>query len=98
MGILDRIKSLFGKEIDFREMIHNGAVVIDVRSHSEFRYSHAKGSKNIPLDALKNKVKGLEGKVVILVCRSGVRAERAKSILNGFGIDAVNAGAWQNVD
>ena len=34
---------------------------------------------------------------IILVCRSGLRARNAKAILKGKGIEAVNAGAWQNL-
>ncbi|MEZ4928626.1 MAG: rhodanese-like domain-containing protein [Chitinophagales bacterium] len=36
-------------------------------------------------------------KPVILCCASGARSGQATSILKSKGIDAVNAGAWQNV-
>ncbi len=93
------IKSLFsGNSLNFKEMIHEGAVIIDVRSVAEFNAGHLKGSKNIPLDRIKGSIKNLKGKKVVLVCRSGARAARAKLILTNNGVEAHNAGAWQNLN
>lgn len=97
MGILGIIKSMFGNSTDYNALINNGAVVVDVRTPGEFQSGHVKGSQNIPLDVLPQKVSQLKGKEVILVCRSGGRAMRAKSILQNNGITAHNAGAWQNI-
>ena len=62
-----------------------------------FKGGHVKGSKNIPLPVLANKTKARNGKVVILVCKSGGRAGSAKGILTREGIEAYNTGAWQNL-
>jgi phage shock protein E len=98
MGFLSTLKnSLFGPKMDYRQMIKDGAVVIDVRSPQEFKGGNAAGSKNIPLGSLPSKVNELKGKEVILVCLSGGRAGQAKSILTRAGIKAHNAGPWQNV-
>ena len=98
MGFLsDLFKST--PSVDYKTLIASGARVVDVRSPQEFQSGHAKGSLNIPLDTLdKNMktIKGLKGPV-ILVCRSGNRASSALNILKKNGLEAVNAGAWQNV-
>jgi phage shock protein E len=94
MGIFSK---LFGQKADYKQLMANGAIVVDVRSPQEFKSGHFKGSKNIPLGSLPSKVKALNGKEVILVCRSGGRAGSAKSILSNHGIKAHNAGAWQNL-
>lgn len=98
MGILSKLFSgLLGPSVDYKEKIASGAIVVDVRTRSEFASGHAKNSKNIPLNELPKKVKKLKGKEVILVCRSGGRAAQAKSILSREGITAYNAGPWQRV-
>ncbi|MGJ8661193.1 MAG: rhodanese-like domain-containing protein [Bacteroidota bacterium] len=98
MGFFTKIKnSLFGPGMDYKQMIQNGAIVVDVRSPQEFKGGHAPGSKNIPLGNLSSKVSELKGKEVILVCLSGGRAGQAKNILTQAGITAHNAGPWQRV-
>lgn len=93
MGIFD---SLFKKE-DYGQLVKEGALVVDVRTPEEFNDGHVKGSENIPLNIISTRVKELEGKKIVLVCRSGGRASQALSILTSNGIEAVNAGAWTNV-
>lgn len=87
-----------GETVDYKELIANGAVVVDVRTPGEFQSGHVKGSKNIPLQTLQNSISSLKNKEVILVCRSGARAASAKNMLGKHGITAYNAGAWQNVN
>lgn len=63
MGLLDKLKeSIFGPSVDYKELIDNGAVLIDVRTPQEFKSGKARGSKNIPLQSLCNKVDSLKGK------------------------------------
>lgn len=75
-------------------------IIVDVRTQDEFNLDgHAEGSVNYPLDSIENHIERLRdfGKV-ILVCRSGARANVAKSILMESGINNVeNLGAWQNI-
>lgn len=99
MGILTTLKDMIAPaKVDYASLVDAGAVIIDVRSKEEFRQGHAKGSVNIPMHALKNKVKDLIDKEVILVCRSGARAGQAKSFLKDHSITAHNAGPWQTVE
>ncbi len=96
MSFLSSLKNkLFGPNIDYTELMQNGALIVDVRSPQEFKSGHAKKSKNIPLNVLKSKTASLKGKEIILVCKSGGRAGMAKSILKKEGIIAHNLGPWQ---
>lgn len=47
---------LFGTSVDYAELVKNRALILDVRTLSEFSGGHIKGSKNIPLQSLKNKL------------------------------------------
>ncbi|HRC33715.1 MAG TPA: rhodanese-like domain-containing protein [Bacteroidia bacterium] len=80
-------------------MVNNGAYLVDVRSESEFAQGSVKGAVNIPLDKLTNQLAKFKNKEqVVVFCRSGMRSEQAKSILNQYGITNVtNGGTWQNV-
>jgi rhodanese-related sulfurtransferase len=76
-----------------------GAVVIDVRSKSEFAQSNAQGSINIPLNELESSLNKIpKNSPIILCCASGTRSGMAKSILfkNGFK-DVHNVGSWTNL-
>ena len=45
------------ESIDFKALINEGAIIIDVRSHQEFQSGHVRKSKNIPLNELNMKYK-----------------------------------------
>jgi phage shock protein E len=95
--MLGFLKKLFGgTTVDFKELVNNGAVIIDVRSPGEYKSGHIKGSKNFPLDTIRNKVNDLKklNKPVITVCRSGARSGMAKGILKSAGIEVYNGGPW----
>jgi rhodanese-related sulfurtransferase len=81
------------------EYLENGAVVIDVRTPAEFADGHVKGSVNIPLDTIANKIENIKkyNKQIITCCRSGARSGTAARILNNNGVDTINGGPWQNV-
>ena len=41
---------LFGiKSVDYKQLVKNGAMIVDVRSQGEFKSGHIKGAVNIPL-------------------------------------------------
>lgn len=95
MSFLRKIFGL-GPKVNHHELIANGAVLIDVRTPSEFSAGHAKGSKNIPLDTIGHKVKKIEQlkKPIVLCCRSGMRSGQATAMLKRHGIEAYNGGPW----
>lgn len=82
------------------EWIENGAVVVDVRTKSEFADGHFPGSINIPVDVLPNELGLLKNKQskIIVYCRSGARSERAKQILSASGYSfVINAGGLSDM-
>ena len=95
--MINFIKNFFNKEkTDFASLVREGAVIIDVRTAGEFTEGHIRGSRNIPLDSIKNRlaeIKKLQ-KPVITVCRSGARSNMARSILASGGVTVYNGGAW----
>lgn len=75
-------------------------IIVDVRTEDEYNMDgHAECSVNYPLDKIENFVDTLRDyEQIILVCRSGNRANIAKSILAQYGIINVeNKGEWQNI-
>jgi rhodanese-related sulfurtransferase len=77
-----------------REAVRTGAsglVVVDVRSPGEFAAAHIRGSYNVPLDALPGvavELSGLGDATIALVCRTGVRAGQAETILRSAGLES----------
>jgi rhodanese-related sulfurtransferase len=100
--MINTLKQIFGlgPKVNYKELIANGAVVIDVRSKGEFSGGHARGSINIPLDQLGSGIKKIKDKdkVIITCCASGMRSASAKAILKSNGFKTVhNAGSWYNL-
>jgi len=93
------LKKLFGlaPKVDYHELIANGAVLIDVRTPAEFSQGNVKGSKNVPLNTIENKVKKIKKieKPIVLCCQSGMRSRQATSLLKRHGVAEVyNGGSW----
>jgi phage shock protein E len=98
--MIQLLKKIFGgTAVNYKELVKNGAIVIDVRSAGEYKTGHVPGSKNYPLDSLRGKVAELKklNKPVITVCRSGSRSGMAKGILRSAGIEAYNGGPWNSL-
>lgn len=75
-------------------------IIVDVRTVEEWNNDgHANCTVNYPLDELNTKIETLKAyEKVIVVCRSGNRANAAKEMLEQAGIKSVeNKGAWQNI-
>ncbi|WP_299184122.1 rhodanese-like domain-containing protein [uncultured Chryseobacterium sp.] len=99
--MLDVIKNLFGMDkTDYANLVKQGAVIVDVRSKSEFAGGHIKGSLNIPVDQLeKNLSKLSKDETIITCCASGMRSASAKSILQNNGYENVhNGGGWMSLN
>lgn len=95
------LQFLFGKKqnADLQSLVQNGAEIIDVRTPSEYKSGHIKGSVNIPLDQISTKVSDIKNKnkIIITCCRSGMRSGQAKSILQKNGIEVYNGGGWESL-
>lgn len=89
-----------GKTTDLKNIIAEGAFLVDVRSASEFARGHVRGSINIPLDKITTELSRFKNKKNIVVfCLSGGRSSQAKLILEKHGITGVvNGGTWKQVD
>jgi rhodanese-related sulfurtransferase len=100
--MINTIKSLlgFGPKVNYKELIQNGAQIIDVRTKGEYASGHIKGSINIPLNELSSQVKKIKkDKVVITCCASGMRSASAKAQLKSMGFNEVhNGGGWYSLN
>ena len=96
-------KKTFSNQLDnnsLSNLIKSGALLVDVRTQSEFRDGNVKGSINIPLDQIQKQISKFKNyDNIIVFCRSGNRSSHAKSILEQYGImNVTNGGSWQNVN
>jgi phage shock protein E len=98
MGLLGRI--LGGGSENVKELIAQGAVIVDVRSAGEFSGGHVAGSKNfpLPLDAKKEKQIMALNKPVVFCCASGMRSGQATSQMKAKGLECENGGGWMKVN
>ncbi|MBS1607908.1 MAG: rhodanese-like domain-containing protein [Bacteroidetes bacterium] len=98
--MLDTIKNIlgFGPKVDFLQLVKEGAVILDVRTKSEFDSGHIRGAINISVDQLRNSLAKLKDKnqPIITCCASGMRSASAKAILSSCGYKNVyNGGGWR---
>lgn len=90
---------------DVRQLRAAGAPVVDVRSPEEWAEGHLERSTLVPLPELAGRLGEVEAlvggdktKPVIVVCRSGARAEKARALLLQDGFTNVkNAGGWTSL-
>ena len=80
-------------------LLKEGGQIVDVRTVDEFVVGNKKGSINIPLESLNNRIKELDNtKPIILCCASGSRSGLAKRSLIAKGFENVyNAGTWRSL-
>lgn len=100
--MLDSINQFFFfTKTDYADLVKKGAIILDVRSKSEFESGHIKGSINIPVDQLQNNFAKLKdkNKFIITCCASGMRSGSAKTILSKNGYTNVhNGGGWRSLN
>jgi len=88
-----------GPKTDWKALVRNGAIIVDVRSKGEYQSGHIAGSQNIPLDTLHAQYAKIpKGKVVITCCASGMRSASAKGILKSKGYETYNGGGWMGLE
>lgn len=99
--MLTALKNILGMSpaTDFALLVKNGAQIIDVRTPGEYQGGHIKGSQNIPLDGLVQKLSKInKQKPVITCCASGMRSASAKQLLRAHGYTEVyNGGGWTSL-
>lgn len=99
--MINTIRKMFGlgSPTDYKMLMAQGAVVIDVRTNAEYAGGHIKKSINIPLDKLNSEIAKIKkGVPVITCCASGMRSAAAKNILKSKGFEEViNGGGWSSL-
>ncbi|RQP08677.1 MAG: rhodanese-like domain-containing protein [Chryseobacterium sp.] len=75
------------------------AFLVDVRTPEEFAEGSVPGAVNIPIEVLPENIDRFRGKGnVVVFCRTGNKAGKAKKILDEAGIKNVrNGGTWKEV-
>lgn len=101
--MINRLKKLFGlsAKVNYTDLVKQGAIILDVRSNTEYLNGHIKDSINIPVDTLRNNLFKLKDKnqPIITCCASGMRSASAKSILKSSGFTKVyNGGGWSSLN
>jgi phage shock protein E len=78
------------------QVLQRDAVIVDVRTKTEYSQGHIAGSKNIPLNEIRLKTDMIRkwNKPVVTVCRSGNRSATAKKLLKAAGVEVYNGGDW----
>jgi phage shock protein E len=74
-----------------RELVADGARLLDVRGPDEFADGHLPGAIHIPVDELQTRICELEPRDagVVVYCRSGRRSAKAAELLRTSGFAAV---------
>lgn len=90
----DEVKKMMDEKQSF--------TLIDVRTPEEFKSIHIKGAKNVPLQAIPQKISSTAAKkekMLVVYCQSGSRARAAQRTLKNMGYTNVkNLGsirAWK---
>jgi phage shock protein E len=85
-----------------REGLKKGALVIDVRSESEFQERHLPGAINVPLDRLRDEIARVapnKEQALLLHCLSGTRSGMGTSSLKEIGYQNVfNLGSYSRAE
>lgn len=74
-------------------------VIVDVRTPEEYSEGHLDKAVNIPLPLLSDSIEALKKyENIVLICKSGGRAGKAKKQLEESGFTNVyNGGGWQSL-
>jgi rhodanese-related sulfurtransferase len=82
-----------------RELVAQGALLVDVRTPWEYGRGHLPGALNVPVGEIAERVEELRrGLPVVVYCAAGVRSRSAAEILRRAGVEPVHnlgtPGAW----
>ena len=79
------------------EWVNGGALLLDVRTPSEFAGRHVEGAVNIPVQELSQRVDELDaGRRIVVYCKSGIRSRMARSVLERAGFEVCDLGAMRH--
>lgn len=100
--MLHILKKIFNPapNVNFKKILGEGAIILDVRTPAEFDSGHIKEAINIPLHSLDKKRldQAKKDKPIITCCASGIRSAAAKNTLKDWGFTQVyNGGSWRSL-
>jgi len=73
-----------------RELVSQGATLVDVRSPGEFEGGHIEGAINVPVGELASKLGQIpKDRAVVVYCASGMRSAKAATALRDAGYQDV---------
>jgi len=99
--VLFLLKKRFFDTTDYKALLVEGAIIVDVRSPAEFYGGNIENSLNIPVGELMNKLDYLKDKnqTIITCCASGMRSGAAKQLLVAKGYtNVINGGGWSSLN
>lgn len=87
-----------GSKHNGRELVANGALLLDVRTSEEFRAHHLDGAVNIPVQELGARLHelGAKDRPIVVYCRSGARSASAAQLMKGAGYEVLDIGGIGN--
>ena len=91
--VADNLATGLTRSIQWHELddaIDAGAILVDVRSASEFERGAIPGAVNIPLDELRDRWSELTDRQVIVHCQVGQRGHTAARLLAQLAVDVRN--------
>ena len=92
------LKYTIGNKKNYKELLNEGAIIVDVRTESEFKSGHLENSINMPLKDLTYRISEFDKKDnIVTVCALGIRAESAKKYFESKGYKVANGGRWTNL-
>lgn len=82
-----------------RELVAQGALLLDVRTPAEFKEGHVPNALNVPVQELPQRLAevGPTSRPVVVYCRSGGRSAMASQLLRSAGYQVKDIGpmtAW----
>jgi len=82
-----------------KQMVADGATLLDVRTDQEWNEGHLDGARHIPVDEVSGRIDEIpKDKSVVTYCRSGGRASRAAQTLQAAGYDVYVLGGMSDWD
>ncbi len=103
MGLFSRFSVPSVPATQARDLVRDGAQLVDVRENGEWNAGHAPQAVHIPVSQVSSRMNRLrKDRDVVIVCRSGARARGVTSLLRKEGYQAftLKGGmrAWQAAD
>lgn len=77
--------------VDAFDLVRDGALLLDVRDDNEWESGRAPNATHVSLNDVPDHLDELtDDRLIVCVCRSGIRSARAVMFLTEHGRDAVN--------